>query len=315
MTSKSTDIDNQVEITAIVADTGQGMSEDVQSKLFTPFLQADSSMTRKHGGSGLGLAITQSLARMMDGDVTMISNQGRGSEFTMTVKGQRSESTQILDGVEALMDKVEIQPLETNSAESPIAKSEEGIPAIKPRTAEYATIQAVEQSTAEQVDIDILAEPAMPASAPTPQAPESAYDTESLRGLNVLIVDDIPSNQDVIKLFLDPEGCKSFGALSGIEALNVLDTQAIDIILMDIRMPEMDGIEATRTIRNSSRDYKNTPIIALTADVSAETNAACMAAGADIFLSKPVMGRELIESIKFIRRVQGYEDNTATNVA
>ena len=164
------------------------MSEDVQGKLFTPFLQADSSMTRKHGGSGLGLAITQSLARMMDGDVTMISNQGRGSEFTMTVKGQRSESTQILDGVEALMDKVEIQPLETNSAESPIAKSEEGIPAIKPITAEYATIQAVEQSTAEQVDIDILAEPATPASAPTPQAPESAYDTESLRGLNVLIV-------------------------------------------------------------------------------------------------------------------------------
>ena len=161
----------------------------------------------------------------------------------------------------------------------------------------------------------ILAEPAMPASAPTPQAPESTYDTESLRGLNVLIVDDIPSNQDVIKLFLDPEGCKSFGALNGIEALNVLDTQAIDIILMDIRMPEMDGIEATRTIRNSSRDYKNTPIIALTADVSAETNAACMAAGADIFLSKPVMGRELIESIKFIRRVQDYEDNTATNVA
>ena len=315
VTSKTTDIDNQVEITAIVADTGQGMSEDVQGKLFTPFLQADSSMTRKHGGSGLGLAITQSLARMMDGDVTMISNQGRGSEFTMTVKGQRSESTQILDDVEALMDKVEIQPLETNSAESPIAKSEEGIPAIKPITAEYATIQAVEQSTAEQVDIDILAEPAMPASTPTPQAPESTYDTESLRGLNVLIVDDIPSNQDVIKLFLDPEGCKSFGALSGIEALNVLDTQAIDIILMDIRMPEMDGIEATRTIRNSSRDYKNTPIIALTADVSAETNAACMAAGADIFLSKPVMGRELIESIKFIRRVQDYEDNTATNVA
>ena len=315
VTSKSTDIDNQVEITAIVADTGQGMSEDVQGKLFTPFLQADSSMTRKHGGSGLGLAITQSLARMMDGDVTMISNQGRGSEFTMTVKGQRSESTQILDDVEALMDKVEIQPLETNSAESPIAKSEEGIPAIKPITAEYATIQAVEQSTAKQVDIDILAEPATPASTPTPRAPESTYDTESLRGLNVLIVDDIPSNQDVIKLFLDPEGCKSFGALNGIEALNVLDTQAIDIILMDIRMPEMDGIEATRTIRNSSRDYKNTPIIALTADVSAETNAACMAAGADIFLSKPVMGRELIESIKFIRRVQDYEDNTATNVA
>lgn len=80
-------------------------------------------------------------------------------------------------------------------------------------------------------------------------------------------------------------------------------------------MPEMDGIEATRAIRSSDRNYKNIPIIALTADASAETNAACMAAGADIFLTKPVMGRELIESIKFIRRFQEYENETAARVA
>jgi len=104
VTSRSTEVENQMEITAIVADTGQGMSEEVQSKLFTPFLQADSSMTRKYGGSGLGLAITQSLARMMEGDVTMISNQGRGSEFTLIVKGQKSESVQILDNIEAIIE-------------------------------------------------------------------------------------------------------------------------------------------------------------------------------------------------------------------
>ena len=312
VTSKPTEIENQVEITAIIADTGQGMSEEVQGKLFTPFLQADSSMTRKHGGSGLGLAITQSLARMMDGDVTMVSNLNRGSEFTLTVKGQRSESSQILDDVEALMDSVLEKPIETNLVETAETNTQEAVTIAQTETPEYAPIQAVETS-----DSDISANVATPAAL-EPElvlTSKSEYDAESLRGLNVLIVDDIPANHDVIKLFLNPEGCESHAALNGIEALQVLETQAIDIILMDIRMPDMDGIEATRTIRNSNRHYKNIPIIALTADVSAETNAACMSAGADIFLTKPVMARDLIESIKFIRRFQDYEEETAANVA
>ena len=310
VTSKPTDIDNQVEITAIVADTGQGMSTDVQSKLFTPFLQADSSMTRKHGGSGLGLAITQSLARMMNGDVTMISNQGRGSEFTLTVKAQKSEGTLILDNVEDLIESADLEPVQTAPAESPMVQTQEIAPARPTQAPAYAPIQAVKGT-----EINILAEPMPVSSTAKSQRPRTAYDAETLQGLRVLIVEDIPANQEVIKLLLNPEGCECHGALNGLEALTVLDTQAIDVILMDIRMPGMDGIEATRAIRNSNREYRNTPIIALTADVAAETNAACMAAGADIFLTKPVMGRDLIESIKFVRRFHDYEDDTAVNVA
>lgn len=70
----------------IVADTGQGISEDVQSRLFQPFLQADASMTRKYGGAGLSLAIARKLARMMDGDVVVKSREGRGTEFTFTAR-------------------------------------------------------------------------------------------------------------------------------------------------------------------------------------------------------------------------------------
>jgi len=80
-------------------------------------------------------------------------------------------------------------------------------------------------------------------------------------------------------------------------------------------MPTMDGIEATHAIRGSDREYKNTPIIALTADVAAETNAACMAAGADIFLTKPVIAHDLIESIRFIRRFQDYDEDDAASAA
>ena len=304
VTSKPADVDNQVEITAIVADTGQGMSEEVQSKLFTPFLQADSSMTRKHGGSGLGLAITQNLARMMGGDVTMVSSEGRGSEFTFTVKAEKSESTRILDDIEALMNDVGLDLVET----APV-KSENSTPGEQSVEPEYALIQDTKRASA-----DITAE-STPSSPSQEIVIDKKYDPESLQGLKVLIVEDIPANQDVVKVFLTPEGCECHGALNGIEALKILDTQSIDVILMDIRMPEMDGIETTRAIRSSDRNYKNIPIIALTADASAKTNAACMAAGADIFLTKPVMGRELIESIKFIRRFQEYENETTASVA
>lgn len=79
-------VGNQLHATLIVADTGQGISEEVQSRMFKPFLQADASMTRKYGGAGLSLAIARKLARMMGGDLTVNSREDRGSEFTLTVK-------------------------------------------------------------------------------------------------------------------------------------------------------------------------------------------------------------------------------------
>lgn len=79
-------------VTIIVADTGQGISEDVQSRLFTPFLQADATMTRKYGGAGLSLAIARKLARMMGGDLVVKSREGRGSEFTFTARYPLAET-------------------------------------------------------------------------------------------------------------------------------------------------------------------------------------------------------------------------------
>ena len=267
VTTKTIDETSETEITAIVADTGQGISEEVQGKLFTPFLQADSTMTRKHGGSGLGLAITQSLARMMGGDVTMMSAQGRGSEFTMTVRAIPSETAQILDNVEALLNSIDMTP----ASELDMAP---------PKKA-----QSPDESDVLSDDILVL----------ETEAPAS----DDLRDLKVLIVEDEVFSQEVIKNFLEPEGCKLLFTGNGVEALDVLNTQAVDVILMDLRMPEMDGIETTRAIRRSSREYKDTPIVALTADSAAETNAACMAAGVDVFLTKPVLAHELVEAVRF----------------
>ena len=277
---------DETKITAIVADTGQGMSAEVQGKLFTPFLQADSTMTRKHGGSGLGLTITQSLARMMGGDVVMMSSQGRGSEFTLTVKGPRSESAKTLDNLETILDLDDM----------PERIVENALPMPSP-----------EQTTPQQ-KTPIISRPQMPKIIPEETA-------KNLGGLKVLIVEDVAANHDVVKLFLSPEGCHCVSALSGAEAIDILNTQPIDVILMDIRMPDMDGIQATRAIRRSDRAFKNIPIIALTADASAETNATCMSAGVDIFLTKPVIAAELIESIKFSLNAQKPNDDQAANAA
>ncbi|MDB2439323.1 response regulator [Hellea sp.] len=277
ITTETIDETGETEITAIVADTGQGMSEEVQGKLFTPFLQADSTMTRKHGGSGLGLAITQSLARMMGGDVTMMSAQGRGSEFTMTVRAIPSEAAQILDNVEALLNSIDMTPASDLDMAQP-KKS-----------------QSPDESMVFSDEISNIIPPAEEILVLETEAPAS----DDLRNLKVLIVEDEVFSQEVIKNFLEPEGCKLLFTGNGVEALDVLNTQAVDVILMDLRMPEMDGIETTRAIRRSSREYKDTPIVALTADSAAETNAACMAAGVDIFLTKPILAHELVEAVRF----------------
>ena len=101
---------------------------------------------------------------------------------------------------------------------------------------------------------------------------------------------------------LEPAGCNVGVANDGKEALELMDNQIFDIILMDIRMPIMDGIETTKYIRQHEGPHQDVPIIALTADASAENNAQCLAVGADVFLTKPVILSELFASIRFARQ-------------
>ncbi|WP_418152467.1 response regulator [Litorimonas sp. RW-G-Af-16] len=130
----------------------------------------------------------------------------------------------------------------------------------------------------------------------------SVTDPTNLSGVTVLIVEDVPSNQEIIKLLLAPQGIQCLTADSGADALDVLNAYPVDIVLMDVRMPGMDGVETTQAIRAGQTSNTHVPIIALTADTDAETNADCLAAGADVFLTKPVMRQELIDAIIHLRQ-------------
>jgi signal transduction histidine kinase/ActR/RegA family two-component response regulator len=289
VTAERNDADENATIKVIVADTGQGISETVQEKLFKPFLQADSSMTRKYGGSGLRLAIARSIARMMDGDITLNSREGRGSEFTLTFKAPLSkiDMAPALDDAEDIETNKGLLVPEINQQASQSMETEDD--------SVFKMIELViDKTSQENPNENLIAEEA------NKQPVKDDKNTPSLKGQRVLIVEDTPSNQDVVEMLLMAEGMSCVSVSSGKDALMALTRHYFDYVIMDIRMPDMDGVETTRRIRNSGEAWANVPIIALTADIAAENNAACMAAGTDIFLTKPVLARELKDAIIFL---------------
>ena len=256
--------DGGLDLTLVVADTGQGISEAVQARLFQPFVQADATMTRKYGGAGLSLSIARKLARMMGGDVVVSSAVDRGTEFTLTARLP-------------LVERVAADPEREQTPE--------------PEPAEPAFAEPAFHDT--MIDA--------PQFAPAPSAPELApaalRDPDNLRGRAVLVVEDLPSNQDVIGLLLEPFGVECIAALSAEAALRILQTRRVDGVIMDIRMPGLDGLEATRRIRTGGGPNADVPVVVLSADAAAETAALARDAGADAFLAKPVLRRDLRDAL------------------
>ena len=114
-----------------------------------------------------------------------------------------------------------------------------------------------------------------------------------LHGRRVLVVDDHPVNRRVIKLFLTPFDCELVEVENGREALDELETEPFDLVLMDVNMPVMDGLEATRRLRRDPR-WRNLPVIALTADIMRTQIETCLEAGMDAHIAKPIDLRDLL---------------------
>ncbi|QRM20043.1 response regulator [Dechloromonas sp. TW-R-39-2] len=204
-----------------VLDTGIGISSEDQSRLFTAFEQADSSMTRKYGGSGLGLAISKQLSRLMGGDIGVESTLGQGSAFWFSARFDKLEG------------RVEPPHL-------------------------YTDLDSVEA----QIRFDFS-------------------------GARVLLVEDEPINQEISRCLLEDVGLVVDLADNGLAAVNLAKENYYSLILMDVQMPEMNGIEATRRIRGDSLNM-NTPVLAMTANVFDEDRRACFANGMDDHIGKPV---------------------------
>lgn len=143
--------------------------------------------------------------------------------------------------------------------------------------------------------IEMLVDPAEPAEAPADaaDAAEAPEGFAALHGRRVLVVDDHPVNRRVIRLFLEPFDCELVEAENGQVALDVLAQRPIDLVLMDVNMPVLDGLEATRRLRQDPRFYR-LPVIALTADVMSAQIKTCLDAGCDAHVAKPIDLRNLL---------------------
>ena len=233
---------NHVSLQFTVEDTGIGMNEEAQTKLFMAFTQADSSTTRKFGGTGLGLAISRKLLNLMGGDFKVTSTAGQGTSISFEIT-------------------LEVQ--EGNQSRGGHHRSNHD------------------------------------AGGLTKQLQTSA---QSLKGVKVLVAEDNKINQVVVSQFLKLSGMEVKLVDNGQSVLDAVESEDFDVILMDLHMPVMDGIEAARRIRATSR-HPQLPIIALTADVVEEEREHCLSSGMNDFATKPIDPEALIATLcKWVKR-------------
>lgn len=228
---------SQARITFSVCDSGIGISEDEQARLFQPFSQIDTSSTRRFGGTGLGLAITHDLLCLMGSDLRIESTFGEGSRFYFNLPVQLASG----------------QLHHVNDVRR--AGREAGMLA---------------QNLREK--------------------------GSTMAGVRILVAEDNTINQQVVKEFLKLSGIQVDIANHGKEVLELLEKNSYDAILMDVHMPEMGGVEATETIRRQDQ-YKNLPILALTAGVTEDERNGCLASGMNDFIAKPINPEALIETL------------------
>ena len=241
-----------------VADTGPGIHPDDQTRIFGEFYQADVSLTRAHGGTGLGLAITDQLVRLMGGRIGFESRHGDGSLFWIEL------------------------PMEV--------PGDNNLQELAPEVLKNA------ERGSESARLERLTNPAAAASAPTAGATE--YPLPITYDLQVLVAEDSEVNQFIIRELLAKWGIEIAVAANGLETVEAFREREFDLILMDIQMPEMDGLEATRQIRSlQSREglHVDCDIVGLSAHAMSGDRARYMAEGMVGYLTKPIKTEELKE--------------------
>lgn len=319
-----------------VRDTGIGIPEEAQARIFQPFTQAGAGITRQYGGTGLGLALTRNLCKAMQGHLHIKSDPGFGSRFTAelplpvhteaippaplhghvaALNAAGSGLDELLQGLlpawglayqrhdsSADLDPSAIDLLITDSLDQLF----ELRPALKTPillVTAYGNFLPSEQSVA-LAPLHQLARPlsrnalyqtlrrTLQGHEPEHPLASPAITLEQGRA-RILLVEDNPVNQLVAKGMLAKLGCQVQLATQGAEALELLEQDEFDLVLMDCNMPVMDGYEASRRIRQSGR-WPDLPIVALTANAMPEERERCRAAGMNDYLAKPFRREELL---------------------
>ena len=266
-----------------VVDTGIGIKEELHATMFEAFAQADGTTARKYGGTGLGLSISRNLVQQLGGEITLASEPGRGSTFTVYLPME----AQLVVG--ETPDSI-VASLLTPIANGNVTPAPNG-PAA-PSTVSPFLVDVEAPTPAEVSASEHLVNGARRASGG-----EEFY-AGSAAGATVLIVDDDFRNIFALTALLERGKLGVVAAESGPDALDILEHRTdIDIVLMDIMMPGLDGYQTIQEIRRRPR-HADLPIIAVTGKVVGGERERCLAAGASDYIPKPVDTAELLAALK-----------------
>ncbi|MBF0499946.1 MAG: PAS domain S-box protein [Candidatus Riflebacteria bacterium] len=353
-----------------VKDTGIGLSQEQQSRLFTPFTQADTSTTRKYGGTGLGLSICKRLAEMMQGEIGVESSLGQGSCFWFTVRfAVRPDTIPQVRPPRSLFGKRVLVITDHPAAQEVLARELDNLGMVSEMAADVLqAIHLMEQTASQGRPFSlIIQDHQLPgadwlelgktlkqasAGANLPlvlltsltlqgeaagarEAGFAAYITRPIKQTllrecilevldqvprdekklitrhtirekdarskyRILVAEDNIMNQKVAVLTLEKLGYRTDVAANGLEVLAALERQSYDAILTDCQMPELDGYDASRKVREreAAMKGKRIPIIALTAHAIEGERQRCLDAGMDDFMTKPAQPETLANMLE-----------------
>ncbi len=338
--------DARAELRFEVEDTGIGISESAQEKIFEHFSQADDSTSRAYGGSGLGLSIARQLAELMGGSLTVESEIGEGACFRLllTLGMVTTDRPRLSGRIAVLGDRESAELCETrlrslgvetiyarhaSEAFDFLASFGNRCAVLLIEGASPSTVQSCSESlnswfgggaphqvlltdddTKERPGLfsilktdagDELLINVLRAALATPSMPSENDASAAMSGppRRILVAEDNLINQRVIRKMLVSRGHIAVLAANGEELLDRLDEERFDLVLVDINMPVMSGLDAVKLHRfGSGTDHP--PFVALTADATEQTRQSCAEAGFADCLTKPI---DMVELLKVIDRL------------